>query len=291
MALKNPAVLEIDKALSMTGLSVYKASIAGTEGLEARIEAIKKENLELQAAKRQLLSDLGYAENYLDIKYSCDKCNDTGYVGINMCSCMKSCIAELRLADSDLGRLASFQSFENFDLSYYAPGEERECVMRSYKILKAFAESFSKDSVQNFLLLGDTGLGKTHLSTAVGVSVIKRGFDVLYRTVQSVMDDCEEVQFKGGRSDSVRQYYDCDLLIIDDLGAEMSTQFTVSSVYNIINARMNRKKPTIISTNLSQKELRDRYADRITSRLFGEYIPLQFRGTDIRKQRLRGAKK
>lgn len=285
-----PEVALLDAELATTASKVLSVMIAGTDVAD-KVADIRKKNEELRKKREALLVKGGFAPDYTAVRYDCEKCADSGYVGIDMCSCMKSCIAELRLADSDLGRLASFQSFENFDLSYYAPGEERECVMRSYKILKAFAESFSKDSVQNFLLLGDTGLGKTHLSTAVGVSVIKRGFDVLYRTVQSVMDDCEEVQFKGGRSDSVRQYYDCDLLIIDDLGAEMSTQFTVSSVYNIINARMNRKKPTIISTNLSQKELRDRYADRITSRLFGEYIPLQFRGTDIRKQRLRGAKK
>ena len=100
------------------------------------------------------------------------------------------------------------------------------------------------------------------------------------------MDDYQQVQFRGGDADVISKYYDCDLLIVDDLGAEMATQFTVSCIYNLINTRMNKKKPTIFSTNLSAAELRERYADRITSRLFGEYIPLVFQGTDIRRQRL-----
>ena len=286
---KIPEVAAIDAQLSTTASKVLSAMISGVD-VANKVSEIRRRNDELRKKREALLVAGGFAPDYTALKHDCEKCADSGYVGIDMCNCMKTCIAELRLADSDLGRLAAYQSFDSFDLSYYAPGEERECLARNLRILRGFAEGFSRESTQSFLLVGNTGLGKTHLSTAVGVEVIKRGYDVLYRSVQSVIDDFEEVQFKGGRSDSIKPYHDCDLLIIDDLGAEMSTQFTVSCIYNIINARMNKKKPTVVSTNLTQKELRERYADRITSRLFGEYVPLQFKGTDIRRQRLGGKK-
>ncbi|MBQ4066676.1 MAG: ATP-binding protein, partial [Clostridia bacterium] len=217
-------------------------------------------------------------------------CADSGYVGIDMCTCMKLTVAELRLNDSELGRLCADQNFENFDLKYYKEGAERENMKHNYTMLYEFANGFDSKTEQCWLLLGNTGLGKTHLSTAVGITVIRRGYDVVYKTIQSVIDDFREVQFKGGDSDSMKKYYDCDLLIVDDLGAEMANQFTVMCIYNLINTRMNKRRPTIFSTNLTPAELRERYADRITSRLFGEYASLMFTGTDVRRQKLRAVK-
>ena len=230
------------------------------------------------------------AADYADIKYECSLCADSGYVGLDMCNCMRLAIAQARIEDSELGRVARYQTFDNFDLGYYKEGPERESAERYLRQLRNFAEGFNDMTEQSWLLIGGTGLGKTHLSTAVGVTVIRKGYDVVYKTVQSVMDDYQQVQFRGGDAECVNKYYDCDLLIVDDLGAEMATQFTVSCIYNLINTRMNKRKPTIFSTNLTQTEIRERYADRITSRLFGEYIPLVFRGTDVRRQKLTGKK-
>lgn len=286
-----PETEEIDRDLFATGSEILTAMMSGGD-VKAKVEKIRERNAILQNKRADLLKKNGYPADYTSIKYDCPICADSGYIGINMCSCMRCAIANLRLSDSELGRLSDSQSFDNFDITFYAEGKDRTYMEHISSTLKKYAENFNSSTVESWLLLGNTGLGKTHLSTAVGISVIKKGYDVLYRSVQSLIDDFEEVQFKGGKSNEVKGYYDADLLIIDDLGAEMSTQFTVSCIYNIINARMNKRKPTIISTNLTQQELRDRYADRITSRLFGEYIPLVFIGKDIRQQKLmRGLKK
>ncbi len=280
-----PDVAKIDEVLSSTGFSIMSFLKEGGS-VDAKVDELKKRNEALRGERRALLVAGGYPADYTDMKYECPLCGDSGFIDINMCNCMKTAIAQTRLADSELGRIAQTQNFESFDLKYYKEGEERNSVAHHYNALKEFSESFDSSTEKSFLLLGGTGLGKTHLSTAVGVSVIKRGYDVVYKTVQSVMDDYQQVQFRGGDTDVISKYYDCDLLIVDDLGAEMATQFTVSCIYNLINTRMNKRKPTIFSTNLSAPELRERYADRITSRLFGEYIPLVFQGTDIRRQRL-----
>ena len=134
-------------------------------------------------------------------------------------------------------------------------------------------------------------LGKTHLSSAVAREVLKKGYDVLYVTALDLISDFEAEQF-GSRSiahgELTDKYFDCDLLIVDDLGTEVANQFTVSVIYNLLNIRINRNSPTLISTNLSQKELLAKYNDRITSRIFGEFRPLLFLGADVRMQKVKG---
>ena len=139
-------------------------------------------------------------------------------------------------------------------------------------------------------LYGGSGLGKTHLSTSIAKVLIERGFDVVYDSAQNIISDFEYERFGrgyGDMSDSrTDKYFDCDMLIIDDLGTEMANQFTVSCLYNIINTRINHSKSMIISTNLAQNEIRERYTDRITSRLFGDFMVMKFTGKDIRLQKL-----
>ncbi|MBR6676103.1 MAG: ATP-binding protein [Clostridia bacterium] len=280
-----PQLVEIDAALAKTGYKIMGGLREGAD-VKEMTAAIKAENESLRQRRRELLKKNGYPEDYTDVKYDCEKCGDSGFVNLDMCSCMIKAVADARLADSDLGRLSETQNFESFDLTYYAEGAERATAYTIYEKLYSYAKDFNSKTEQGWLLLGGTGLGKTHLSTAVGIEVIKRGYDVEYKTVQSLLDDFQAVQFRGGDVRGVDKYYDCDLLIVDDLGAEMSTQFTVSCIYNLINTRMNKRKPTIFSTNLSADEIRDRYGDRIVSRLLGEYQPLRFVGKDIRHQRL-----
>ena len=159
-------------------------------------------------------------------------------------------------------------------------------------ICRDYAENFKPGASRNLLFIGNTGLGKTHLSTAIAKKVIEGGCDVVYDTAQNIFADFEIEHFSRNRDEEDRtsRYFDCDLLIIDDLGSEMSNQFTVSVLYLLINTRLNRGLSTMISTNLNQKELRERYWDRITSRLFGEYRILLFLGTDVRAQKIRQGK-
>ncbi len=290
--LKCPVLREIDHALSMTGLSVYRASLAGKEGLEDRIAAIMKENLELQASKRKLLKDAGFPEDYTDIKYECDKCNDTGYVGINMCRCMKKALVREAYNSSGLGKLLTGQTFENFDLSYYSdqPDDDgtipKVTMKKNLECAKQFVEDFGvagKES--NLLFMGTTGLGKTHLTTAIAKGVIDKGFDVVYDSAQNIIRAFEQERFEKNEyaEDNVDRYFKCDLLIVDDLGTEFRNTFTQSSLYNLLNTRINSGKCMIFSTNmLDMAEVLNVYDDRITSRLIGSFKLFKFAGRDIR---------
>ena len=280
-----PGLLEIDTQLASTAPKVLTAAISGKD-VDKKMEALQKENAALRKKRGEMLLSAGYPADYTDIVYACSACGDTGFIGVNMCSCMRHAIAQAMLEDSGLGKLALAQSFDTFSLSYYKEGRERSSMEHNLHTLQSFAKNFTEKTQDSFLLVGSTGLGKTHLSTATAVSIIAKGYQVVYKTIQSMLDDFEREQVGRGSYEDIRMYYEADLLIIDDLGAEMSTQFTVSCIYNVVNMRINNGKPTIISTNLTQSELRERYADRITSRLFGEYKPLLFCGVDIRRQKL-----
>ncbi len=283
-----PSLREYDIELATTSTKIMVAITSGGD-VQEKIGELRRENELLRKKRGELLVSNGYPADYTDIKHSCNECNDTGYVGINMCRCMKKVIAEEMLEASGLGQLAKKQSFENFSFDYYG-GEDLRGVQVAYKKLKELAENFEEKQGESWLLIGATGLGKTHLSTATAVKVIEAGYSVVYETMQTMMDDFAENQFRGASSENIEKYYDADLLIIDDMGSELTNQFTVSVLYNLVNQRLNKNRSTIISTNLTHKQIRERYDDRITSRLFGLYNLLIFSGTDVRKQKLAGGR-
>ncbi len=281
---------DIDREIAMTGSRIMAEALGrSTDG--KTVDQIHAEYDALVERKKQLLRDNGYPEDFCDIKFCCQRCSDTGYVGINICDCLKKEIVSASLEASGLYSLVEEQTFESFSLDYYEK-DDKIVMAQNVAILKSFAESFEPGQSDSFLFLGPTGLGKTHLSTATAKAVIERGAYVVYESSIKLFSDYEAKRFGnsgyfGEGDDDVEKYLDCDLLIIDDLGCEMTNQFTVSCLYNIINTRMIRKRSTIISTNLGATELRKRYSDRIISRIFGEFKPLVFRGTDIREQKIR----
>lgn len=280
-----PEVAELDRMLSRTGSDIMGVIVSGCDRVEEKVNALKERNLALQARRAELLMANGYPEDYTDVKYECEKCNDSGFIDERICDCMKRALVLAGYESSGLGGLIRTQSFDNFSLDYYKNGGNYEMMQRFVGILKNYAESFSGDTYENYLLIGGTGLGKTHLSTSIAKKVIDRGFDVCYVTAVGMINDFEEKHFGHSEEDSTGRYYTADLLIIDDLGTEMINQFTLSCVYDVINVRINKRKCTIISTNLNKNDIEAKYNERITSRLFGEYYPIIFRGTDIRKQK------
>ena len=282
---------DIDRELSMTGLRIMDAvmSTDAKNDVQGKIAAIKKNNERILTERAELLRAYGYPENYTDVHYECDKCNDTGYVDSHMCECMRRALVLAGYESSGIGELMKTQSFDNFSLDYYKQSAKTlETMKISFDKVRGFAENFDCNTYENLILFGGTGLGKTHLSTAVAKVVIDKGFDVLYVTATRIISDFEQKRFGGAEKDSIdtARYYSADLLIIDDLGTEMSTQFSVSCVYEIINARIIARKSTIISTNLGNEEITKKYWDRTTSRIFGEYSPVLFRGTDVRRQKI-----
>ena len=283
--LKYPDIKEIDEKLRMTGINIMQEAMKGREGLKERLQVLQNENASLQEERKKLLCLHKLPADVTDVKYECRECNDTGYVGIDMCKCFKAKLAKEAFETSGLGSLLKDQSFDTFDLSFYLDDKQNYEKMKMYvEKCKKYAESFDKNS-GNLVFLGATGLGKTHLSTSIAKTVIEKGYDVVYDSSPNIFNDFNKEQFKN-ESGLTDKFFTCDLLILDDLGTEMHTTFTVSSLYNIINTRLNSGKSTIINTNLTLEELRSIYSDRITSRIFGYFEPLMFKGKDIRLQKL-----
>lgn len=287
---KSPALAALDRKLAATGAKIAMAALGTGEAYREALERVEQENLALQNERAHLLASLGYPEDYTDPPYECPACRDSGFVGTEMCECMRRALILAACESSGLGILMQTQSFQSFSLDYYAEGQERETMARNLALMQQYAESFAENA-DNLILCGATGLGKTHLSTAVARRVIERGFDVYYTTALQMFSDFEHARFGTGTgaapSVPITRYTECDLLILDDLGTEVSNQFTNSCLYLVLNNRINLRRPTIISTNLSGREIKARYTDRIASRILGDFKPLIFIGTDIRRQKLK----
>ncbi len=280
-----PEFGQIDRQLSRTGLKIMQAALANPDS-DAAVAAVHAEYDALVERKRQLLEEYGYPADYCDVNYTCTKCSDTGYVDVNICDCLRREIVAASLEASGLYSLVETQSFQTFSLDYYEK-DDKINMKRNATRLWEFAKNFVPGKSESFLFLGATGLGKTHLSSSVARVVIEKGAYVVYESSITLLADFEARRFGGNPdADSVDRYTECDLLIIDDLGCEIANNFTISCLYNIINTRIIMHKSTIINTNLTDKELRARYSDRIFSRILGEYTTLYFQGHDIRQQKL-----
>ena len=262
------------------------AALEGREGLDERIAKIKRETVDMRLAMVELLKNAGYPADYADVHYECTACGDTGFVGTKMCACFRRALTLRGYESAGVARLIATQSFGTFSLDYYKRDPEAYTRMKhNFEAAQSFAQNFSPKNGPSLLFLGGTGLGKTHLSSAIAKTVIDRGFDVLYDSAMHVFSAFENARFHDGADDTDR-YLTVELLILDDLGTELGGTFTTACLYDIINTRLVRGLPTVMSTNLSAKELTDRYGERIASRLFGEYTPLVFCGEDVRKEKI-----
>ena len=279
LADKIDGLREIDGALSATAARIFGAAFAGKEGLADRIAKIKRETEELRAARAALLEAHGYPADYTDVHYDCEKCRDLGFVETRMCECFKRALVLRGYETSGLGALIGKQTFDNYSLDYFR-GEDRERMRQNFTRIQSYAESFSRDS-DSLLLMGGTGLGKTHLSSALAKVVIDRGFDVLYTSVLNMIAEFEKAKFRGEQDDTDR-YCAAELLIMADLGTERGGSCTESCLYNVIDTRICKGLPTVISTNLTAAQLSERYTGRLFSRLLGVYKPLLFCGKDVR---------
>ncbi len=281
----HPDIAALERELSLTSVRLLRAAAEGGEDAFAQL---KKRVGELREKKTELLLKYGYDKDYCDVKYECPDCSDTGYAGDKMCRCFKRALVLAGYESSGIGALIKKQNFDNFSFDYYKNDPSALSTMKAnYDIIRSFAENFGEGECKNLLLMGGTGLGKTHLSSSLAKVVIERGYDVCYESAPNVFSHFEQERFvREGEQKQSDRYFDTELLIIDDLGTESITQYSVSCLYNLINTRINRGLCTVISTNMTPSELIGKYTDRITSRLMGEYHPLRFTGQDIRLQKL-----
>ena len=278
----SPEIAEIDAELRSTGLIIFKTACEGGD-----ISRIKERNVKLNERRREIMLSLGYPEDYTEPRYSCPVCSDSGFIdGVRICGCFKERLITLNIASSGIGRLIERQSFDNFDLEWYANDPDLYEKMRlNLAAAKDYAEHFSERG-GNLLLMGGTGTGKTHITTSIAKVIISKGHSVIYDSIENIMNDFEEDRFRSGyapRDPKAAKYLECDLLIIDDLGTEFASQYSTVCLYNLVNSRQNKGLATIISTNLTPKDLANRYDGRIYSRIAGnDYQILLFGGNNHR---------
>lgn len=293
IAEKLPEIARIQREMAGTAIAVTKLVMASAGDISAQIEELREKNLELQRRRSEILIAAGYPGDYLAQRKACDKCGGSGYVGHDTCSCFVELLKKEAYAELGAVSQAKNSTFADFRLDYYpleaGRGEisPRAHMSGVFEACKAYADSFSHSS-PSLLMLGHTGLGKTHLSLAVAGEVTEKGFGAVYIPVQKLMDKLEAQKFsyaekaKEQYARDLENVLECDLLVLDDLGAEFTTNFSSSVLYNIVNTRLVESRPTIISTNLEPAEIEEKYSPRMLSRLMGGYTVMKFVGKDIR---------
>lgn len=288
-----PRLQEIDRELQMTMAQLVTAALRHGEDPSQAIARIREKNLALQREREWLLEAGEFEEGYLENTPVCTKCGGSGYVGSQMCSCLRElCRQEQKKELTSLlgtGR----ETFDTFLLDVYPDAYDsklgaspRQLMKSNFNICRKYAQNFGPGS-GSLLFSGATGLGKTFLSACIARQVADRGFSVVYETAIRLFSDFEAEKFGASQEENrgrSRKYLECDLLIIDDLGTEMTTQFTTSVLYHLLNTRMMENRSTIISTNLADTEIENRYSPQIASRIIGTFRLVQFAGEDIRRR-------
>ena len=291
--MKLPRLEEIERELSLLGVSTAKLVLMQPESREAALEQLKEKQQALKQERVELMAKNCLSPSLLKLEYVCETCKDTGYVENEVCICMKHKLMDRLYDQSNVRDVIAAENFDTFDLRLFSdevvPAEgisPKENAQRNLRRAMAFAESFEGD---NLLLYGGAGRGKTFLCNCIAGDVLARGKTVLYLTAGQLFKQLEEMRFRKDEEEEPTDWdtelLDADLLIIDDLGTEFATMFTASELFRIINDRKLRRKPVVISTNLDYKALMDQYSDRVMSRLIGEYTTLKFFGDDIRMKK------
>ena len=288
---RQPRLREIEDELRSTMSRIITSALRHGTDPGPAVEVLREENLRIQEEKRQLLDQMGLPQDCLDEKPACALCGDTGYRNGQVCRCLRQYYA--REQQKELSRMLDLgsQSFDTFSLDWYPQEYDasfgrsaRENMETVYDICADYAHQFGKRP-GNLLLFGAPGLGKTFLSAAIAREASSNGWSVVYDTAGRIFQRVEAQKFtrEEDAGDDVDRVLNCDLLILDDLGTEMTTAFVQSALYQIVNTRLMEKKSTILNTNLMPGEIARRYSPQLASRIEGEYQLLPFFGEDIRK--------
>ena len=286
---KLPEFKALDESISILSVQYGKKLLNG----DARALASLKEELEiLRSSKKNLLISAGFPENYLEPIYDCPDCKDTGYIGNQKCHCFKRAVIGLLYEQSNIKEFPTEASFDNFSLDFYSPsiydkttGRSARTIMEdTLKICHRFIDTFGNE-FQNLFCYGSVGVGKTFLSTCIAREIMDREFSVLYFSAPQLFSALSQPKFDKNDVDAKNMsehIFNCDLLIIDDLGSEYTNAFIAAQFFTCINERLIHRKSTIISTNLSLESIANLYTERSFSRITSSYALLKIIGDDIR---------
>ena len=286
-----PGYQALDEAVASTSVAQGKRMLAGDTNALAQL----KDQLKDLAQKRaSLLLENGYPTDFLDPIYDCPDCQDTGYVDNRKCICFRRAISEHLYTQSNIRELLKTASFDAFSLDYYPEDMVNEATGQTARQSAATALQRSKDFVQNFdhsfenlFIYGDTGVGKTFLTYCIAKELLDSMHSVIYYSAFDLFDAFARNTFSNSDTTEGENDYilNCDLLIIDDLGTELTNSFVASQFFLCINERILRKKSTVISTNLTLGSFMDTYSERVFSRVSSNYTMIKLIGKDIRIQK------
>ena len=244
---------------------------------------------EAEDAIIRLLKENGYPEDYLEMHFKCSKCNDTGFIGGVKCDCFREAEIKLLYDKSNLSSVLDAENFDTFDLEKYSDDpvfgaggiSPREYAKDALEKSDEFLDNIGNAN-NDLLICGRTGVGKSFLSHCIAKEALGRGHSVMYFSAGELFDELADAYFGRKESSAPETAEECDVLIIDDLGTELANSFVNSRLFSIINSRMLKCRSTVISTNLSLKELQDTYSERIFSRIASKFVMIKLVGNDLR---------
>lgn len=285
---KIPRLGEIQKELDKSGISLAEMCIKGGN-IQQNIENFRNKCNSLKAEKDYLLTSNGYSVDYLEPKYRCNICNDTGYVENKRCSCFNKRLIKKYYDMSNISNIIKEENFDHFNISLYSDDFKENGKSAKQNIIEIVTDVIARtDSIDsqpiNMLFTGRSGLGKTYMCNCIAKAVMDKGLSVIYMSAYDLFDKMIKQRFNlsDEEDESYNLLKDCDLLVIDDLGTEGVNNNTITEFFKIINARYLDNKSTVVSTNMSPAEINNIYSERIVSRIIGNYKCYRFFGKDIR---------
>ena len=286
-----PQYKELDASVGSTSVSYARLMLDGDENALNNLHSYMEE---IALQKRQLLKDAGFPEDYLEPIYDCIDCKDTGYLDTDeglkeKCHCFHQQEISLLYEQSNIQDMIAKENFSTLSYEYYR-GEDLDRFRKCVEICRNFIQNFKQD-YHNLFFYGTVGTGKSYLSGCVAKELLQAGHSVIYFSSSGLFDTLARYSFDIKAKETLYNFYkdlyNCDLVIIDDLGTEVTNSFVASQLFSCLNERHLRRKATIISTNLSLEELRDRYSDRVFSRITSNYTICKLTGPDIRMYKKR----
>ena len=290
---KEPALKEIDETIASLSVESARKMLDGDTNA---LNELKQQLALLRQKKAVLIQSLGVAPDYFNPVYTCPDCKDTGFIAGKKCHCFKQEIINVVYLQSNIKEILSRENFSQFSYAYYSDKDMNpatgltslETAKRAVQECKRFIADFD-NKPKNLFLYGDTGVGKTFLSNCVAKELLEQGKSVIYFTAFQLFDILSKGVFERD-ADAIAAHqniFDCDLLIIDDLGTEFANSFTTSQLFLCVNERILRQKSTIISTNLNMNQMVDIYSERTLSRISSNYSIIKLFGDDIRIKKRR----
>ena len=283
----HPEVIELDQKIGKLCIELSISALKSIDNREQYLHALKEKITDLRVKKSELLVSNGFDMDYLNLRYRCSKCRDTGFIGNTKCSCFKQKVIDIYYTGSELKGMLKTHNFDNFRLDFYPSRKsdlEAESPRKNMEKILSKSMNFLKnfDSTdENLLFYGSSGTGKTFLSHCITKELIDKGSFVVYRTAEELIKALKEIRFNNDTS-LEDLLINCDLLIIDDLGTEQISDFTKTELFNLLNTKLLKQKKMLVSTNFTLENLLNTYTERITSRLIGNFTLCKFFGDDIR---------